>query len=215
MRREETGLLQQRKGLRKHLSLQMPFYIFVIVLFLTGSLFGILLSGALSAEQQQVLASRLQSFLNMNSAHSMDLRTEMLHTFLFEMKWIGLIWFVGLSVIGMPLIFMLDFAKGMLVGFTVGCLAGQFSWKSILIIMTSVVPQNLLIIPAIVAGSVASIIFSSYLLKHRFLNRNGSLLRPFVQYSGLSLLLSIMMLAASYIETYVSPLLLHLAMPMF
>ena len=37
-----------------------------------------------------------------------------------QLKYIGFIWILGISIIGLPLIFILLFAKGVVVGFTVG-----------------------------------------------------------------------------------------------
>ena len=37
-----------------------------------------------------------------------------------QLKYIGFIWILGISIIGLPLIFILLFVKGVVVGFTVG-----------------------------------------------------------------------------------------------
>ena len=66
-----------------------------------------------------------------------------------HLKWIGLIWILGLSVIGLPGILILDFLKGVLIGFTVGYLVGQYSWKGLLFALVSIAPQNLFIIPVL------------------------------------------------------------------
>lgn len=49
-----------------------------------------------------------------------------------HLKWVGLIWVCGLSVIGLPGILVLNFLKGVLIGFSVGYMVGQYSWKGLL-----------------------------------------------------------------------------------
>lgn len=42
-----------------------------------------------------------------------------------NVKYLGLMWILGISVIGMPIIFIMIFLKGIVVGFTVGFLVNQ------------------------------------------------------------------------------------------
>ena len=104
-----------------------------------------------------------------------------------HLKWIGLIWILGLSVIGLPGILILDFLKGVLIGFTVGYLVGQYSWKGLLFALVSIAPQNLFIIPVLMMCGVAAITFSLYIIRDRFImNRGGSMVKPFASYAMLT-----------------------------
>ncbi|WP_279401536.1 stage II sporulation protein M [Piscibacillus salipiscarius] len=54
---------------------------------------------------------------------------------------------------------VLLFLKGIVIGFTVGFLVNQLSWKGFLLSITSVAPQNLLIVPAYLLIVASSMIF--------------------------------------------------------
>ncbi|WP_422660737.1 stage II sporulation protein M [Paenibacillus sp. EC2-1] len=202
--------------LRQSFKEQMPLYVFVAVLFLVGVLFGALMVNALSLEQQQDLASYLDHFfLTMHEGAEGQSAPSFGSIAALHLKWIGLIWILGLSVIGLPGILILDFLKGVLVGFTVGYLVGQYSWKGLLFALVSIAPQNMLIIPVLMMSSVAAITFSLYIIRNRLLaQRAGSVTKPFVSYVGLTFVMVMLMLGISSFETWIAPSMMRWVAPM-
>lgn len=149
------------QSFRQTLKDQTPLYVFVAVLFLVGVLFGALMVNALSLEQQQDMARHLNHFfINVQDSNETMMQSSYWSIAGLHLKWIGLIWILGLSVIGLPGILILDFLKGVLIGFTVGYLVGQYSWTGLLFALVSIAPQNLVIIPMLMMCSVAAISFS-------------------------------------------------------
>ncbi|USB34711.1 stage II sporulation protein M [Paenibacillus sp. YPG26] len=195
---------------------QTPLYVFVTVLFLMGVVFGALMVNALTLEQQQDLSRYLGDFYtNFNEDH---LGSSGLSSFwsiaVLNLKWLGLIWILGLSVIGLPGILILDFLKGVLIGFSVGCLVGQFTWKGMLLALVSIAPQNLVLIPVLLICSVAAVSFSLSIIRSRVLLKGrGSLSKPFLNYTGLVLGLCLLILGISTFETWVTPVLIGWVAP--
>ncbi|GAB6990381.1 stage II sporulation protein M [Paenibacillus pini] len=207
------------KSFRHTLKEQTILYIFVAVLFLVGVIFGALMVNALSLEQQQDLESYLGNFFT--TVNQNQLGGEMPAAVSYwsiaglHLKWVGLIWILGLSIIGLPGILVLDFLKGVLIGFTVGYLVGQFSWKGLLFALVTVAPPNLLIIPVLMVSSVAAIAFSLHFIKNRVtMQRHVPFMRPFASYVGLSLLMAVLMLGISSFETWVTPAMMRWVTPM-
>lgn len=200
-----------RLYLKEHLSL----YIFVAILFLMGIIFGALMVNSLSLEQKQEMARHLSSFL-----HAIDQGTEIggkssvQQSFMLHVKWIALIWVLGLSVVGLPLILILNFFKGVLVGFTVGYLAGQLSYKGLLFALVSVAPQNIILVPALLIVSVTAIAFSVFLIKNRFLHGKGMVYQQFVHYSLITVSMVVVMFGVSLFEAYISPIMMKWVTPM-
>ncbi|MFK7697145.1 stage II sporulation protein M [Paenibacillus sp. HJGM_3] len=202
---------RMRSDLKEHLSL----YVFVSVLLVMGVVFGALMVNALSAEQKQELSRHLSSFVQMiNQGTDMGGQASFKQAFFMHLKWILLIWMLGLSIVGLPFIFLLDFLKGVLVGFSVGVLVGEMSWKGMLFALVSVAPQNLIIIPAIMVCSVSAISFSIYLIKNRFLQKKGALYQPFVRFSSVTLGMIALLFGVSLFEAYLSPALMQWVTPM-
>jgi len=190
-------------------------YIFVSVLFMMGVVFGALMVNALSFEQKQDLTRYLGSFFQtvaLGGEHGQGVTV--MQSFGFHFKWVILIWLLGVSVVGMPLVLVLDFLKGLLIGFTVGVLISQYAWKGMLLATVSVVPQNLIIVPVIIISSVAGISFSTYLVKHRFLQKtNDTAASFFISYTSLILSLIAVMFIVSLFESYLTPKLISWVAP--
>lgn len=149
---------------------QTSLYVFVAVLFLVGVIFGALMVNALSLEQRQDLEGYLGNFfVTVHHGTSGGETGAYWDIAMLHLKWIGLIWILGLSVIGLPGILVLDFMKGVLIGFTVGYLVGQYSWKGLLFALVSVAPHNLFVIPILLVCSVAAMTFSIYIIRNRLL----------------------------------------------
>ncbi|GIQ69411.1 stage II sporulation protein M [Xylanibacillus composti] len=192
-----------RQSIRDH----MPLYVFVSVLFIMGIVFGALLVNALSLEQKQEVTRYLGSFFHsIEQGVVGDAGYSFKTALLGHLKWILLIWLLGLSVVGLPLIMVLDFLKGVLIGFTVGYLVAQLSWKGLLFALVSVAPQNLIMIPSVIIASVAGITFSLFLIKNRFLQRSaGSVKQQLASYAVTALALLACVFAVSLFEVFISP----------
>jgi stage II sporulation protein M len=125
------------------------------------------------------------------------------------LKYIGFMWILGLSIIGLPIILILLFLKGVVVGFTVGFLVNQMGWHGLLLSFVSVLPQNLILVPAFIIVSAASVSFSLKMIRQQFLRKNSSPIMPqFVRYSLLVVAVGIALFAVSLFEAYVSPVLM-------
>lgn len=193
----------------------LSLYVFVSVLFIIGVVFGAVLVNALSLEQKQEMSRHLGSFFNeLHGGLIYDGAQSFKSAFALHMKWILLIWLFGLSIIGLPLILILDFLKGVLIGFTVGYLAGHMSWKGMLFALVSVAPQNMIVIPALLICSVSAMAFSISMIKNRFIQRRGSVYHPFMKYTNVTLLMGLMMVGAALWEGYMAPQVMQWVMPM-
>ncbi len=199
--------------LNSYLRRRLLIYVLVITIFAMGSIFGALAVNSLASGQRVELTGFLQAFFkgfNEGAAPDRDLvAKQSLYTNVF--KTAGLIWLLGLSVIGAPLILVILFTRGFVLGFTVGFLVKEMSYKGIFYALVSVLPHNILIIPAVIIVSVAAISFAAALARGRFGNREISLYHQFLGYTVLTALAILAMVAAALVEGYVTPVFIELA----
>jgi len=206
----------------------LPIYIFICVLFMMGVVFGSLLVNALTMQQVQEVSQYLTSFLqpymppvegNPAVAAATVQTTpsaapSMFETFGSHVRWLILIWLLGLSVVGAPLILLLNFVKGMLLGFTIGFMAGQWSWQGMLLALVSVAPQNIIAVPALIVLSVVALRFTMVLVRSHLDRRTRTMAQPFLWFTLTACALSLLLFGVALLETYVSPALLHWVTPM-
>ncbi|AJY77234.1 stage II sporulation protein M [Paenibacillus beijingensis] len=194
---------------------QLTLYLFVIILFAVGVVFGTLMVGALTLEQQQNLGDELSSFIQYISAGIFPNEAQSFWSSLwFHAKWLLLIWVLGLTVVGMPFVLALDFLKGVLVGFTIGTLISQHAWKGLLFSLVSVAPPNLLAVPALMVASVAALSFSLVVIRSRLIGRQGPLLRPAVSFVTTMAVMFLALVGAAFVDAYLSPSLMQWAAPL-
>lgn len=192
----------------------MNLYLFVGTLIVVGAVFGLLLVRSLTLEQQQELAGYLGHYMGqMGDASAYDAAGTFRSSLLYYIKWLVLIWLLGLSVIGLPAVLMIDFLKGVLTGFAIGVLLEEFSWKGLLMALAAVAPKNALAIPALLIASVSAARFAHFVVRDRLFRHKGLLLPPFLAHTAASALMLILLCLASLSEAYLSPWLLELILP--
>lgn len=185
-------------------------YIFVIVLFLMGVIFGAVVVNSLSFSQKEDLFYYLSQFFGTltdgKEATAMDLFKQSL---LHNSKFIGLMWLLGISIIGLPIILIILFIKGLVVGFTVGFLVNQMGWDGFLLSFVAILPQNFIIIPIFIITAVITITFSIQMIRRQFMKKMSQPLFPLLSRYLLAFFVAIISLAAAAgVEAYLSPALM-------
>lgn len=189
-----------------HLKENLSLYLFIIVLFTMGVSFGAVIVNSLSLTQKQELSGYLGQFFQvMNEGVESNARMAFQHALGDHLKYIGFMWILGLSIIGLPVILVMVFLKGLVIGFTVGFLVNQWSWNGMILAGLSVLPQNLIAIPAIIIVGTAGISFSLRLIRSRFLRRGEPIYHHFLRYSLLIVFMGALLTVCSMFEAYVSP----------
>ncbi len=206
--KRKTGLRGNRLG--HHFREHAPIYLFVTVLFLMGVIFGAIVVNSLSITQKEDLFYYLSQFFGQMAEGKVAASNDLFYQSLFHnSKYIGLMFVLGVSIIGLPIILIMLFLKGLVVGFTVGFLVNQMGWKGFAISFVSVLPQNIIIIPVFIVAAVLSVSFSLKMIKRQFMKRPGPFIMPMLGRYFLSFLASVVFLAAAAaVEAHLSPVLM-------
>src|SRR5690606_27084904 len=101
------------------------------------------------------------------------------------------------------------FLRGFIVGFSVGFLLASRGWQGMAISLLAVLPQNLVIVPAIVGLSGAALVFAGAVVR-RSGSHGASFVVRLARYLLAAALAFAALAAASLIEGYVAPLFLRL-----
>ncbi|WP_289136172.1 stage II sporulation protein M [uncultured Brevibacillus sp.] len=194
---------------REHQSL----YWFTIVLFTMGIIFGAVLVNSLPLSQKQELYGFLQYFFNSLSQQGIpETSTHFQQSFGYYAKTVAIMWVLGLSIIGLPMILLMLFLKGVVVGFTVGFLVNQLQWQGVTFAMMGILPQNLLVVPALFIIGVSGISFSLRLIKTRLVSKRDDIMPHFIGYTVLVMCMLGVLSMAALFETFVSPRLMQVVL---
>lgn len=187
-----------------------PAYLAVLVLFALGIAAGSLGVQRLQEEQARELSIYLDQFMAQAGVIEVD-RVKALQDVLYsDIVVILAVYLLGLTVIGIPVILGIIFTRGFVLGYTVGFLAREMSLQGTILACAAVLPQNIILIPALIMAGVASLSFA-VLLARRFNNSKIVVWPSFVAYSGLILIVLAFSAAAGLVEVYFTPFLVKLA----
>ncbi|MEB1808758.1 MAG: stage II sporulation protein M [Bacillaceae bacterium] len=200
-----------------HIDENRSIYIFTTILFLMGIIFGAIIVNSLSLTQKHDLYMYLTQFFGQVSDGQIAQSSAMFtQSFAHYAKYVGLMWILGLSIIGLPVILILLFLKGVVVGFTVGFLVNQMGMSGFLLSFVSVMPQNFVLVPAFIIVATGAISFSLIMIRNQFIKRSNQPIFPlFIRYSMLILCVGAVLAVASAFEAYISPYLMKIVVSNF
>jgi stage II sporulation protein M len=203
--------MNNRHLLKRHIAENRWQYIIMTLIFLSGVVMGNYKVPGLEGGVKSHLLALVDGYLQGGMEGSLHGGAILYHAFITQGSTLLAVWFLGLTVLGLPLILAIIFMRGYSMGFTMGFLIRAKGGGGILIGLLTIVPQNLVYIPFLLIWAVVATNFSLQVLRG---NPSGfpDLLRRLMSYSLLMLVFLLICLIGAFIEAYLSPWLLNLAM---
>ncbi|NQS74870.1 MAG: stage II sporulation protein M [Peptococcaceae bacterium] len=187
-----------------------PAYLLILLLFALGLALGVYGAQRLHGDQVQELGLFLDQFMIQAGTMEIDAIKALQDFFYRHVVVIVAVYLLGITVIGIPVILGIIVTRGFVLGYTVSFLAGTKGAQGIALICAAVLPQNLILIPALLLAGVAALSFAVLLIR-RFNNSALTIWPSFVGYSGLAIVVLLCVAAAGLIEVYLTPYLVRLA----
>ncbi|WP_066193095.1 MULTISPECIES: stage II sporulation protein M [Gracilibacillus] len=199
-------LPKKQNNILQHMVKYHTIYLFTIILFVTGIVFGAIIVNSMTFVQKQDLFFYLERFFLGYVQEDGVSQLELFKNALFyHIQFLALIFFLGIAVIGVPIIWVLLFVKGVAVGFTVGFFVSQLGAKGLLFSFASIAAQNLIIIPIYIIASTLAMIFSISILQSIFSKRYKRPMIPsFFRYATAFICFMLIIAVAALMESFVS-----------
>ncbi len=174
--------------------------------FILGLVCGASVLHTLNPAQQDGLRQYLDSFISSMSTLAQNGQFPVLSAWEDALRTqalsMAILWLLGLSVVGAPLIMLLVSARGFVLGFTVGFLVEEKAAQGLLLSIVAVLPQNLCYVPALLGAGALALYFSLSLCKGA---REAPILTSILAYSLAFAVLLLLVLIGSWIEAYLVP----------
>jgi len=207
-------LLNIRRELTEHIIRNIRLYLGLLIAFAVGICAGAFTVNGLGANQAQELRNYLEGFLNLLGNQDINNGELFKSSFLESIKIALLLWVLGVTIIGIPFIFLAVGIRGFIVGFSSGFISSVLGIKGIVFILLTVIPKEIIILPCILCLGVTGINFSFSIIKRKKNSVSSqSLKTSFVSYLLLGLLLMVIITCGVLVEAYVSSSLAKLIMP--
>jgi stage II sporulation protein M len=185
-------------------------YLFLFIILIIGIITGSLFINILNTEDKTLVINEITNFFKQIKSNDINYTIALKNSFSSNLLYIILIWLLGISIIGIPIIVFIVFIKGFIIGFSVSSIILQYKFWGILGAITYIFPHVIINTLIILLLSCYALYFSFYLFWAIIKKRNINFKDIINKYSYLMLISIILIIITSLIEVFVSPYIIKL-----
>lgn len=190
---------------------QKKFYVFLITLMFIGFISGIIFIFFTSNDNKTNIIKNVTDFFNtVKASTGINYGKSLLNTLLINVLYVFLIWILGISLIGFPVIIGILFFKSFIIGLSISSIIASYGFKGLLGAFLYIFPHNVILIILYLLLGFYSISFCYKLFSHLFLKRTINFnygMNKYIKILLISIFLSIMV---SFYQVYISTYFLKL-----
>ncbi len=192
-----------------HIKDNFKAYIIVSLILLIGIILGVFFVNNMNSSQIEELKTYINTFIDSLKQGATINNLELLKKSIgSNLLFTFLMWFIGSTVIGIPIVLGIVAFRGFCLGYTISSsIAVLGTGKGILFFVTSILLQNIIFIPCMLALSVSGIKLYKSIMKDK---RKENIKIEVFRHTIFSLFILLFLILSSLIETYVSTNLLLL-----
>jgi stage II sporulation protein M len=174
----------------------------------TGVSAGAFTVNGLSSIQKTELTNYFQGFLELFKNQRVDSNEILKISLIDNIRLVVILWALGVTIIGIPLIYIFVGVRGFITGFTSGFIIDLMGGKGVVFMLLSIVPKEILIIPCIIALGVNGINFSLNIIRSKSTKRMSkeNLKTGFFAYCLTTTLFSCFIFGGILVEAYIAPI---------
>ena len=178
-------------------------YTFVAIIFILGIALAIIFINNLDDAQKNEISTYITTFTNsLKDGYTIDKGALLTSSIWKNVILCIIMWFAGSTVIGIPIVLGIVGYRGFCIGYTVLALTFTYgTGNGTVFFLTSMLLQNMIIIPCILSLAVSGLKLYKSIIKDR---RRENVKIEIIRHTIFSILMLIMLIVASLVETYIS-----------
>ncbi|MEI3395114.1 MAG: stage II sporulation protein M [Clostridia bacterium] len=187
----------------KHVSNNSKEYILITIIFIIGIFLGVMFINNSQESQLSEITNYFNNFVEkMKNTEKLDNMAIFKTTIKENIILAITLWFFGTTVIGIPIVFGIVLYRGFCLGYTISTIITVFGFpKGMGFIISSLVLQNIILIPALIAISVSGFKLYKSIVKNR---ERENIKVEILRHTIFSLIMLFLLCIAALIETFIS-----------
>ena len=183
-------------------------YFIISLIFLIGIFLGVMFTNNSTDQQKTEIVSYVNTYIEAFKQTTSEQNIELLQNNIKDNAVLSVImWFVGSTVIGIPVIFGIILFRGFCLGYTISAITIVLgTGKGIAFTATAIIMQNLLFIPAIISLGVSSLKTYKSILNDK---RRENIKLEIIRHTVFSILMALLLMLSAVVETEISTNLLR------
>ena len=187
----------------KNLQENKKIYILLLIFLLIEIVFEVFIINNSDELQKNEVSEYINNFVTtLKNNNSID-KKELVKVSIKENILMGIIlWFVGSTIIGLPLIYFFVLYKGLCIGYTISsAIIALGTGKGVIFCLSSILFQNIIFIPALFFIAVSSTKLCYAIMKNR---TKENIKLGIIKHSILSIISGLFFMLSSLVEVYIS-----------
>ncbi len=178
-------------------------YLILLIVFFIGIILGIIFINNSNEEQVTQITTYINNFINsMKNNYQISTNTLLIDSIINNVSIAILLWFLGSTVIGVPLIYLVIGYKGYCIGFTISAIIATIgTGKGILFITGAMLLQNIIYIPCILTLATSGIKLYKLIMEDR---RRENVKLQILKHTIFSVFILLALVLSSFVETFIS-----------
>lgn len=203
-----------KNTIKEHIINNSKEYIIALLIFVIGIFVGVLFINNIQENQRTEINAYLNNFIGKLKENQNLNSTELVKTSINQNVLLAIaIWFFGTTVIGIPIVFGIIFYRGFCLGYTISVAISMMGLsKGLVFVLISLLLQNVIFIPAILALAVSGFKLYKSIMKDK---RKENIKIEIVRHTVFSLIMMLLLIISSLIEVFVSTNILKLVSKYF
>lgn len=186
-----------------HISNNLREYVSVVLVFFIGIIVGVITINNSSVEQITQINDYINNFISdLREYGNIDKPALLAETFFNNLYLILALWFVGSTVIGIPIVYGIIAYKGFCLSYTIASSVATLGiFNGAMFSIASMLLQNVIYIPCMLALAVSGIKLYKSIMKDK---RRENIKLEIIRHIIFSAIIGAIMLVGTLVETYVS-----------
>lgn len=201
--RKRRKISKLKETLLKHLENNLREYIIVTIIFFIGIIIGVIFINNTSTEQKTEINNYISSFINNIKENGNINEFALLKDSISKNCVLAIfLWFMGSTVIGISIVYLTVCFRGFCLGYTISAIILTCgTGKGMIFLFSTILLQNILFIPCIIALAVSGMKLHNSIMKDR---RSENIKIEILRHTIFSIVILILLIICSLIEVYIS-----------
>lgn len=188
-------------------------FVFLFVLMLMGIIAGSIFTTILNSSDKELVINHLNEFIDNINNNRLDYLFALKNNLITNISYVILIWLLGISVIGLPIIIIMFFTKCFILGFSVGAILTTFKLKGILVSLVYVFPGQVISLLFLLLLMMYSMSFTFKMIYAILKKKSIDFKLIMNKYFKILLIVLGVIILMSLCDTYLIPRLIKLLIP--
>lgn len=187
---------------KTHITNNLKEYIIVLLIFLIGIFLGVMFINNAKETQQNEIQNYINTYIENCKNGDIESSNGLIINIKENIILACLLWFAGTTIICMPIVLGIVMFRGFCLGYTISATISTIGLgKGILFILTSLLLQNILFIPAILMLGVSGIKLYRSIMKDK---RKENIKIEILRHTAISGIALVILIVSAFVEVQIS-----------